>query len=114
MTPSWAPPIHVLDAIAIAFARDCATVTRPMSPRRVIRRHGRWRHLEAVEFATLAWGDWFNNRRLLAPLRHVPPAGVRARLLRTPDHSRDGGGTQLTEPPENPGRFTSVATRCAG
>ncbi len=38
----------------------------------VIRRQGPWRHIEAVEFATLAWVDWFNNRRLLA--RHVPPA----------------------------------------
>jgi transposase InsO family protein len=40
----------------------------------VIRRQGPWRHIEAVEFATLAWVDWFNNRRLLAPLGHVPPA----------------------------------------
>ncbi len=40
----------------------------------VIRRQGPWRHVEAVEFATLAWVDWFNNRRLLAPLGHVPPA----------------------------------------
>jgi transposase InsO family protein len=30
----------------------------------VIRRHGPWRTLEAVEFATLEWVDWFNNRRL--------------------------------------------------
>jgi transposase InsO family protein len=40
----------------------------------VIRRQGPWRHIEAVEFATLAWVDWFNNRHLLAPLGHVPPA----------------------------------------
>jgi transposase InsO family protein len=39
----------------------------------VIRRQGPWRHIEAVEFATLAWVDWFNTRRLLAPLGHVPP-----------------------------------------
>jgi transposase InsO family protein len=39
----------------------------------VIRRQGPWRHIEAVEFATLAWVDWFNNRGLLAPLGHVPP-----------------------------------------
>ena len=30
----------------------------------VIRRLGPWRHLEAVEFATLDWVDWFNHRRL--------------------------------------------------
>jgi transposase InsO family protein len=39
----------------------------------VIRRQGPWRHSEAVEFATLAWMDWFNTRRLLEPLGHVPP-----------------------------------------
>jgi len=39
----------------------------------VIRRQGPWCHVEAVEFATLAWVDWFNTRRLLAPLGHVPP-----------------------------------------
>ena len=31
----------------------------------VIRKQGPWRNLEAVEFATLDWVDWFNNRRLL-------------------------------------------------
>ena len=39
----------------------------------VIRRRGPWRHLEAVEFATLEWVEWFNNRRLLAPIGNVPP-----------------------------------------
>ena len=34
---------------------------------------GPWRSLEAVEFATLEWVDWFNNRRLLEPIGHVPP-----------------------------------------
>ena len=27
-----------------------------------------------MEFATLEWVDWFNHRRLLAPIGHVPPA----------------------------------------
>jgi transposase InsO family protein len=40
----------------------------------VIRRLGPWRSLEAVEFATLEWVDWFNNRRLLEPIGFVPPA----------------------------------------
>ena len=26
-----------------------------------------------VEFATLEWVDWFNNRRLLEPIGHIPP-----------------------------------------
>ena len=40
----------------------------------VIRRRGPWRNVEAVEFATLEWVDWFNNRRLLEPIGNVPPA----------------------------------------
>ena len=45
----------------------------------VIRRTGPWRHLEAVEFATLDWVDWFNHRRLLEPIGYVPPAEYEAR-----------------------------------
>ena len=40
----------------------------------VIRRCGPWRNIDEVEFATLEWVDWFNNRRLLEPLGYVPPA----------------------------------------
>jgi len=40
----------------------------------VIRQRGPWRHLEAVEFATLEWVDWFNHRRLLEGIGYVPPA----------------------------------------
>lgn len=40
----------------------------------VIRRLGPWRNIDAVEFATLNWVDWFNNRRLLEPIGYVPPA----------------------------------------
>src|SRR5512134_3667280 len=45
----------------------------------VIQRKGPWRHLEAVEFATLTWVDWFNTRRLLEPIGYVPPAECEAR-----------------------------------
>ena len=44
----------------------------------VIRRRGPWRSLEAVEFATLEWVDWFNTRRLLEPIGYVPPAQFEA------------------------------------
>ena len=39
----------------------------------VIRLRGPWRSIEQVEFATLNWVDWFNNRRLLEPLGYLPP-----------------------------------------
>jgi transposase InsO family protein len=35
--------------------------------------------LDGVEFATLTWVDWFNTRRLLEPIRDVPPAEFEAR-----------------------------------
>ena len=40
----------------------------------VIRRRGPWRNIDDVEFATLEWVDWFNNRRLLEPIGDIPPA----------------------------------------
>jgi len=39
----------------------------------VIRRRGPWRSLEDVEFAALEWVAWYNYRRLLEPIGHVPP-----------------------------------------
>jgi transposase InsO family protein len=40
----------------------------------VIHRRGPWKPFDAVEYATLKWVDWFNNRRLLEPIGHTPPA----------------------------------------
>ena len=40
----------------------------------VIHHRGPWRNIDAVEYATLEWVDWFNHRRLLEPIGHVPPA----------------------------------------
>jgi transposase InsO family protein len=40
----------------------------------VIRRRGPWKNIEDVEYATLEWVDWFNNRRLLEPIGDMPPA----------------------------------------
>ena len=45
----------------------------------LIHRRGPWRSAEAVEFATLEWVDWFNNRRLLEPIGNIPPAEAEAR-----------------------------------
>ncbi len=40
----------------------------------VIRARGPWRNIDDVEYATLEWVDWFNNRRILEPIGDVPPA----------------------------------------
>ena len=44
----------------------------------VIHRRGPWRSLEAVEYATLEWVDWFNNRRILELIGNIPPAEAEA------------------------------------
>ncbi|MFE9328385.1 integrase core domain-containing protein [Nocardia sp. NPDC052278] len=45
-----------------ALARDNPFLTRPL------------RSLDDVEYATMEWVDWYNNRRLHSLLGHVPPA----------------------------------------
>ena len=45
----------------------------------VIRHLGPWRNIDAVEFATLEWVDWFNHRRLLKTIGSIPPAETEAR-----------------------------------
>jgi putative transposase len=39
----------------------------------VIYVRGPWRSMDAVEYATLEWVEWFNHRRLLEPIGHVSP-----------------------------------------
>jgi putative transposase len=34
--------------------------------------------MEAVEYVTLEWVDWFNNRRLLESIGNIPPAEAEA------------------------------------
>jgi transposase InsO family protein len=51
----------------------------------VIHRRGPWRSMEAVEFATLEWVDWFNHRRLLEPIGNIPPAEAEQRYYASLD-----------------------------
>ena len=55
----------------------------------LIHRRGPWRKLDEVESATLEWVDWFNHRRLLAPIGHRPPAEFELMY----DHQHDGSAT---------------------
>jgi hypothetical protein len=65
----------------------------------VIQRKGPWRHLEAVELATLNWVDWFNTRRLLEPIGYVPPAESEARQqLREPPTINNNVTAGISEP----------------
>ncbi|MBB3475904.1 transposase InsO family protein [Novosphingobium sp. SG754] len=51
----------------------------------VIHRCGPWKSFEAVEFATLKWVFWFNNKRLLGPIGNIPPAEAEACYYATLD-----------------------------
>jgi transposase InsO family protein len=53
----------------------------------VIRRRGPWRNIDAVEYATLEWVDWFNNRRLLEPIGDVPPSELEQAYYRQLEES---------------------------
>jgi putative transposase len=57
----------------------------------LIRRRGPWKGMDEVEYATLEWVDWFNHRRLLEPIGHVPPAEFEAAYQRQEDPSRTAG-----------------------
>jgi transposase InsO family protein len=64
--------------------------TRPYLTNRTYRENAGalWRGLDEVEYATLEWVDWFNHRRLLEPIGHVPPAEFEAAYHRKEDPSR--------------------------
>jgi transposase InsO family protein len=71
----------------------------------VIQRKGPWRHVEAVEFATLRWVDWFNHRRLLEPIGYVPPAEYEAQYYEHLDSPvqlvASPGGARRHPPPSD-------------
>ena len=83
----------------------------------VIHRRGPWRSFEAVEFATLEWVDWFNNRRLLEPIGNIPPAEAKPPTMRSLRSCQWPRKIQANQPPENPARFIGSDQRedaCGG
>ena len=57
----------------------------------LVRRRGPWKGIDEVEYATLEWVDWFNHRRLLEPIGHLPPAEFEATYHQREDPSRTAG-----------------------
>ena len=53
----------------------------------IIHKRGPWRTVDEVEYATLKWVDWFNNRRLLEPIGNVPPAELEMAYYRQLEES---------------------------
>ena len=61
-------------SVGDAYDNALAETINGLYKTELIRQQGPWRNIEAVEFATLTWVDWFNNRRLLEPIGSIPPA----------------------------------------
>jgi transposase-like protein len=74
-TSRWA----TLVSIAGKIGCTAQTLHQWVGKAEVIHRRGPWRSFQAVEFATLEWVDWFNNRRLLQPIGNIPPAEAEER-----------------------------------
>jgi putative transposase len=55
----------------------------------LIRRQGPWRTVEQVELATLAWVQWWNQRRLHGAIGDIPPAEHEAIYYRRHQPSKE-------------------------
>ncbi|MGH3041491.1 MAG: IS3 family transposase [Gaiellaceae bacterium] len=64
----------------------------------LVRNRGPWRSLEDLEYATLEWVDWFNNRRLFEAHGQIPPAEYEAAHYRCQESSGQKAETQTKQP----------------
>lgn len=81
-TPSAWPEAGVepsVGSVGDSYDNALAETINGLYKAEVIHRRGPWRSFEAVEFATLEWVDWFNNRRLLETIGNIPPAEAEQR-----------------------------------
>lgn len=66
-------------SVVVSYENAIAGTINGLYKAEVIHRRGPWRSFEVVEFVTLGWVDWFNNRRLLEPIGNIPPAEAEER-----------------------------------
>jgi len=65
-------------SVGDSFDNAMAETINGLYKAEVIHRKPSWRSREEVEWATLAWVQWFNNHRLLEPIGDIPPAEAEA------------------------------------
>ena len=80
----------------------------------VIHQRSPWRSMEAVEFATLDWVDWFNNRCLREPIGTIPLPRQKRAITRKPKR-KPWPRSPVQMAREKPGTIhtASVVTGCA-
>lgn len=67
-------------SVGDAYDNALAETVNGLYKTEVIHRQGPWRSLNEVEWQTLKWVDWFNNRRLLSTIGNIPPAEAEIRF----------------------------------
>ena len=67
-----------MGSIGDSFDNALAETINGLFKAEVIHRRGPWRSFDAVEYATIEWVGWLNNRRLLEPTKNIPPAEAEA------------------------------------
>ena len=76
---SWIPKGIFTESVeAVTRANALAETVIGLYKEGLVRQQGLWWNLETVEFATLSWVDWFNNRRLLQANGDMPPAETKS------------------------------------
>ena len=68
-----------VESVGDSYGNALAETINGLYKAEVIHRRGPWCSFEAVEFATLEWVDWRNQRRLLEPIGNIPPAEAETR-----------------------------------
>ncbi|EPG3431816.1 TPA: IS3 family transposase [Pseudomonas aeruginosa] len=74
-------------SVGDSFDNALAETINGLYKAEVIHRKSSWRTRDEVEWATLHWVDWFNNRRLLEPIGNIPPAEAEANYYSQPNES---------------------------
>ena len=72
----------------------------------VIHRLGPWTSADAIEWETLKWVDWFNNRRLLDPIGYITRAEAEEAVYANMNACRYSRVRRPKQSPVKPGRFT--------
>jgi putative transposase len=79
-----------------AFDNALAETINGLYKTELIRKRGPWKTLEDVEFGTLEWVGWFNNRRLLETIGYIPPAEFEEMFYREQVSAKEAGLKQLS------------------
>lgn len=65
-------------SVGDAYDNALAETINGLYKTEVIHHEGPWKGFDDVEYATLDWVDWYNNKRLFGTIGYVPPAELEA------------------------------------